>query len=416
MRTVLLLVSKDFRRKWKNPVVIIGFMLIPVVFTFILGMVFGGSEEEILPKVQVLAADNDQSLLSQMFLNSLSQGDLEKLIEIRKVEEKEGRRLLDRGKASALLIIPASFGKDVWEGRPVELLLLKNPSEQFLPQIAEEVIDTASLLFSSLFSVFSDELAAIKGFLERESLSDEDISSLSIMIKNRIEGIAKFVLPPVISLKQETISRARKQATNVSIHHYIFPALAVMFLLFICNVVFEDMLREKESGTLLRLSVSPLKFTEFIWSKTVTSALIGIFCTIFLILLGSLIFSIRWGNPVLVLFIVLSLNILIAGFISFLYSFIRTERQAGAVLSSVILIMSLVGGSMIPVENFPSFLKPVSRLTLNYWGLEAFRISILGEPVRQIIPILAGMVLAGILLSFLSSRFLERNLRKGLLR
>ena len=248
-------------------------------------------------------------------------------------------------------------------------------------------------------------------------LPDTDISAFSVQVKNRIESISKYVFPPVISLQQETITEEGKEGTeSITVHSYVLPAMAIMFLMFICNVVFSDILIEKETKTLLRLNVSRMSMTEFIWSKIVTSALIGMLCTFFLIGLGIGLFSIYWGNLFSVFLIVFCLNILVAGFIAFLYSFIKTELQAGAVLSSVILIMSLLGGSMMPVDNFPIFIQQISKLTLNFWGLKAFQLAMMNEPFGKLFPILAGMVLAGILLSFISSYFIQKNLKRGLLK
>ncbi len=414
MKNTLLLFLKDVKRKWKNPVVIVGFLFIPLVFTFLFGMIFSPDEGNILPQVNVLAADNDESLLSQFLLAAFSQGELNELVKLSKVEEEEGRKLLDKGKASALLIVPQNFGDDIWNGRRTELLLLKNPSEQFLPQIVEEITDTASLLLSGLFSVFSDEVNVIRGIAEKGEFPDEAISSLSIQMRKRIDGIAKYVFPPVISIKQRTIAGEERGPSFLSVYSYILPAMSIFFLLFICNVVFEDVLREKEKGTLVRMLVSPLKLSEFIWSKIVTSAVLGMLCTGILIIAGYAVFSINWGHPGVVFLIIFSLNILIAGFISFFYSFIRTERQAGALLTSVILVMSLLGGSMIPVENFPPFIQSFSRLTVNFWGLKAFQKAISRDPLIEILPILIGMTVVGVLLSMTCAHFLNRSLRKGL--
>lgn len=418
MRNIPILVKKDFKRKWKNPVVILGFMLIPVLFTFIFGLVFGGQEEDTLPRITLLVVDNDKSLISNFLTTAMSQGELKKMVELKPMEtEEEGRHLLGKGKASALLLVPENFGKDVLDGTNVEVLLLKNPSEQFLPLIAEEITDTTTLILSSLLSVFSEEVDTIKEFIDMDNFPDSDISALSVLVKNRIESISKYVFPPVISLKQETIKgEEEEESESISIHGYILPGMSIMFLMFICNVVFEDILREKETKTLLRLNVSRMSMTEFIWSKIVISALIGILCTLLLIGLGAALFSIYWGNFFTVFFIVLCLNICIAGFIAFLYSFIKTEQQAGAVMSSVILIMSLLGGSMVPIENFPSFMQSISKLTLNYWGLKAFRMAMMKDPFGNLLPILFGMVLAGILLSLVSSRFIQNNLKKGLIK
>lgn len=414
MRNIFQLVRKDFKRKWKNPAVILGFLFIPFVFTLIFGMVFGSGGEQTLPQVKILAVDNDQSLVSGFMLGALTQGELNELIVLEEVEELEGRKLLDGGKASALLIIPENFGDNIWEGKPTEILLLKNPAEQFLPQIAEEILDTMTLGLSSLRQVFAKELKTIRDLAELEALPDESISAISLQFKDRIEGLSKYLIPPVISIKQITLSEEKEEVSDLSVQAYILPAIAVMFLLFICNAVFEDVLTENETGTLMRLRVSPVTLREYIWSKIVTSTLIGILCTSFLIILGRIIFSIHWGDPVSVALLVLCLNILIAGFISFLFSFVRTERQAGALLTTVILLMSMLGGSMVPVENYPPAILKFSKLTLNYWGITAFKDIMRGEPLAVIMPILFFMVVAGVVLSIFGSYIMNKNLQKGI--
>lgn len=414
MRYIFHLVRKDFKRKWKNPAVILGFLFIPFVFTLIFGMVFGSGGEETLPQVKIFVVDNDQSLISGFMLGALTQGELSELIDLEELEEEEGRKLLDRGKASALLIIPENFGDNIWEGKPTEILLLKNPAEQFLPQIAEEILDTMTLGLSSLRQVFADELTTIRDLAELEALPDESISAISLQFKDRIEGLSKYLIPPVISIKQITLSEEKEEVSDMTVQAYILPAIAVMFLLFICNAVFEDVLTEKESGTLMRLRVSPVNLREYIWSKIVTSTLIGILCTSLLIILGRVIFSINWGDPVSVALLVLCLNILIAGFISFLFSFVRTERQAGALLTTVILLMSMLGGSMVPVENYPPVILKFSKLTLNYWGITAFKNIMRGEPLATLAPMLLFMVVAGVFLSILGSHFMNKNLKKDI--
>lgn len=413
MIRLLQLISKDFRRKWRSPAVILGFMLIPVVFTLIFGFVFGPADQAPRPKLKMFVADNDDSVLSRFFISSLTQGDLSQIIHTEPVEEDRGRELMDRGKASALLIIPKGFGQKIWQGQETDLLLLKNPSERFLPQIAEEIVDTASLVLSGLVSVFDDEISRIRKAVDADAFSDEDVSSVSVLIKNKIESFSKYVFPPPVSLKEQTLQEeGEKEPEEMRVEGYILPAVAIMFLLFICNVVFEDILRERDLGTLMRMQLSPLLLSEFIWSKIITSVLIGMISMAVLVAVGRVLFSIHWGNLWGLLVIIFSISLLIAGFIAFLYAFIRTERQAGALLSSVFIVISLLGGSMMPVENFPPFLQKTARFTLNYWGIKAFHKNILHDPFREILPLVAGMAAAGLILSAVGALILKRNLRR----
>jgi len=417
MRNIFLLISKDFIRKWKNPFVILGFLLMPLLFTLILGAVFGSSNEPSLPKIRVLAADNDQSLLSKLFLGAFSQGELKELIDLEIVSEIEGKKQLNKGKASALLIVPEGFQEDVFNDRSVEIMLEKNPSEQFLPQIVEEIGDTYTLLVSALFSLFSDEVKLIRNFSGEETIPDQAVSMLSLRIKNKMEGASKYVFPPVISIKQKTVVKeGEEDAEAFSFQQYVLPGISIMFLLFICNIVFEDLLRESEGGTLLRMMVSPLRINEFIWSKILTAVILGILCTYFLIFLGTVIFKIQWGAPFLLFIFVLCLNIMTAGFIAFLYSFVRTERQAGALLSTVILVMALLGGSMLPAQFFPPAIQIFSKMTINYWGIQGFYRIMDGESLVHIIPILTGMGLGGIMFAFIGSYFINVRLKRGILK
>jgi ABC-2 type transport system permease protein len=416
MKRIWLLVKKDFLKKWKNPFTILGFTMIPLLFTLIFGLVFGASGETKLPKIRVLVVDRDQSLVSRLVLSAMTQGEMAEMMDLIPMEdEEEARKRLEGGRASALLVFPPDFGSDAFDGKATELLLIKNPSEQFLPQIVEEITDTAGLLLSSLLSVFRDEVDSIRAFSGEDKITDQAVSDISISVRRRIDGMAKYVFPPAVTLKRDTIKEEdEEEDASISVHGYILPAIAIMFLLFVVNIVFEDILRERESGTLLRQMASPMHLREFIWSKMVTAALLGTLCTWLLIGLGALFFNIGWGPPLTVFLIVLALNILISGFISVFYAFIKTENQAGSIISSVIIVMSLLGGSMIPVEQFPGPIQILSRATINYWGIQAFLRSMEGSGLAEILPVMAGMAAVGLILSLVSSRLLAKNLRKGL--
>ncbi|HZX09677.1 MAG TPA: hypothetical protein VFG01_01915, partial [Acidobacteriota bacterium] len=64
----------------------------------------------------------------------------------------------------------------------------------------------------------------------------------------------------------------------------------------------------------------------------------------------------------------------------------------------------------------PPFIQKISRFTVNYWGLEAFKKNIIGDSVSQIWEIVIGMLVMGLLLSVASSFLLKKKLKKGLYR
>jgi ABC-2 type transport system permease protein len=61
-----------------------------------------------------------------------------------------------------------------------------------------------------------------------------------------------------------------------------------------------------------------------------------------------------------------------AGFGLVLAAACRSRAQLGGLSTIVVLVMSALGGSMMPRFLMPDFMKTVSRLTLNGWALDGF--------------------------------------------
>jgi ABC-type multidrug transport system permease subunit len=56
----------------------------------------------------------------------------------------------------------------------------------------------------------------------------------------------------------------------------------------------------------------------------------------------------------------------------FLAAIAKTRQQAHNLSTIVILVMSAVGGSMIPLFIMPPVLQKIALLSVNYWGIQGF--------------------------------------------
>ncbi len=56
----------------------------------------------------------------------------------------------------------------------------------------------------------------------------------------------------------------------------------------------------------------------------------------------------------------------------FLAAVAKTRQQAHNLSTIVILVMSAVGGSMIPLFIMPPVLQKIALLSVNYWGIQGF--------------------------------------------
>ena len=138
MKPILNILKKDFKRRIKSPLGIIIMMVIPVVMTALFGFVFGENARKDV-KIKVLVEDRDGSFFSQFLTRSFETPQVKKFINPVIVKKGEGEGMIKEGDASALLIIPPKFYYNLVHKKKNELIVVKNPSEQFFPQVIEDL-------------------------------------------------------------------------------------------------------------------------------------------------------------------------------------------------------------------------------------------------------------------------------------
>jgi len=98
---------------------------------------------------------------------------------------------------------------------------------------------------------------------------------------------------------------------------------------------------------------------------------------------------------------------------TFLATVAKTRQQAQNMSTIIILVMSAIGGSMIPLFIMPSILQKVALLSLNYWGIQGFydlfwRVL----PLKDILPKVLILMSIGILLTLASIQLFKKRIMK----
>jgi ABC-type multidrug transport system permease subunit len=391
----------------KAPYTIIVMLMIPIMMTGILGAIFSPSENT-LPKIKVLMVDKDKNIASKLLLGSFDTPELKEMFQVTVVDETEGKKLISKGKASALIVIPEKFSDRLIKAEKSEILVVKNPSEQFLPNVVEEFMATFSVIISGLVQVFEPELKAIDTLLEVpvEQVSIAAMVPFMEKSKTKIITLKDYLSPLLIKLKEE-VTKKKEKKTRINIFGAVLPGMSIMFLLFIIELFLRDILSEREDGKLQRIMFAPTRSMEFISARIFSGWVMGILVYLVTIIAGILLFRIDWGNY-LYLFIYVTVTCFwIASFFALLNAFFKNRNQAGAFVAPIIMVFSIFGGSMLPVSQLPAGLRSVSSFTLNHWFIQGV------EQIRTgtfpTIPF-AILLFTGILLFLLASQFLKKRI------
>lgn len=350
---------KDLRIRLRDRNTLVVMLLLPVGMTALIGFAFGG-DSGISSVEFLLVASEEGDLLTDAAAGFLSQHEL---FEVEHATEEEARRTVAAGDKSAAVIVPADLLETVFEGTPAEIRVLKDPASDIKAGIVQSMVEQ----FVSYMSAGS---ALGRGVYETmnsdEPLTDSEQLALWAWMFTWMRDA--WTEPPVALKASDT------DTEDFDIHAYFAPGLAVLFLLFTMLGSAKTIHEERESGTYERLMTAPLSRASVIAGKMMGSYVLAATQILILIALGSLLFGIRWGShPGATIVMALVTAAGATSLAMVIAAAARTGSQTDNVGTAFILIMSLLGGSMWPIEQAPAALQRFGRFTFNYWAHGGFK-------------------------------------------
>jgi len=411
MRRLFLILANDVRRHLKAPLVMVIFIVIPLAMTGLIGLVFAPrAEESQLPPISVLLVDHDKSLASKLLLGTFDVDQMKKMFQVTVTDEIEGRKRMEDGKASAMVVIPERFTLDLLEIKPVTLLVVKNPAEQFLPDVVEEFMNTMAVMLSAAVQAFADEARGIRAMINSPlaSISWEALAPELGKAQKKMIAVEKYLNPLLIRLSEEQTKAAgaKTKFSQTDLFSAVLPGMAIMFLLFIVQTLMRDLLSEREDGKLRRMMTTPLRPLELIGARLLGGWIMGMAVLLVMVGVGSLIFRATWGPFGYFLLLGAAGSFWTASFFGLLHALFRNRNQAGALSAPIILAFSLFGGSMMNPEAMPKAFRTIGILTPNRWFIDGAALVRDGR-----IPLAALLILAasGLILMALAVAALRRR-------
>jgi ABC-type multidrug transport system permease subunit len=189
---------------------------------------------------------------------------------------------------------------------------------------------------------------------------------------------------------------------------------AILMLLFSVAGVGTSILEEKENGTINRLLYSPLKSSSILFGKMLFAFFISILQLTAMFLFAWLVFNMDLTvNIPALLFMIIATAFAVSSFGIFLAALAKTRQQALNLSTMIILIMSAIGGSMIPLFIMPSILQKIALLSVNYWGIQGFYdIFWRMLPLKAILPKILILMSIGIVMTTVSIQLFKKRILK----
>lgn len=184
---------------------------------------------------------------------------------------------------------------------------------------------------------------------------------------------------------------------------YFVPGILGVIFILICTIMTSvSIVREKETGTMSVLLVSPVRPITIMLAKMVPYLALSIINLVIILLLTYYILDVPMAGGIMPIFGVSLLYLVLALSLGLLISIV-SRTQVAALLQCALLLLSpaiLFSGMIYPLENLPEWLRPASWLMPATWYISAIRkLMIEGLPISYVlreIAIMAAMT-SGIL-------------------
>ena len=414
MKKLFLIGIKDLKLVFRDRAALTFMLLAPFLLTvgmgFVTGRFSGGSSG--LSDIPVIVVNLDHEQLGGALADVFSSQELADLMEpTASSDPGAARRLIDDDQATAAVIIPVGFTQSIIPTQgiafdenyvqpdPVQIEVYTNPTRPTSAGVIKAIVDEfVSRVEEGRTSGMTSMLQlAAGGFITSANAETESRDLFQNV--NETEST-------VITLKTNTQGA---EAVEFDILAYMAPGMALLFLMYTVSYGGRSILQERSQGTLPRLLISPTSNAQVLGGKVLGIFLMGVAQVGILILASTIFFRVQWGDSLGILALILATALGATGWGVLITALARTPAQVGSVGSALMLIFGILGGSFINLEQMPPFLRTISKITPNAWGLDGFTTLALGGTVSNLREPITALFIMGVVLFSVSVVLFNRQ-------
>ena len=397
------LFKKDLKIFFSDKRSVVLTFLLPIILISLFAYAYGGmgGNSNKPEPTNILVVDLDKTEHTKIMIANLDSLSGLKVFE---GELSKSRELVIKGEYSSALIFHKGFKDSIEASKKMPLELVYDKGQEMEIGMLQPVI-----------------LSTIKSSAKRQQIKRSIETAPNNSIPNQDERTSENSLIDTSSFNENDINSdlimtsivGEKVEVNFGLIQAV-SGVSILMLLFSVAGIGSSILEEKENGTLKRLLYSPLKNTVILYGKMLTTFFIAIIQLSVMFLFSWLAYGldITMNLPALILMIIAT-AFAVTSFGIFLAAVSKTRQQAQSLSTLIILIMSAVGGSMIPLAIMPAIMKKIAVFSLNYWGIQGFYdIFWRSLSLIEILPRVFVLIGMGLFMTFISIRLYKRNILK----
>ncbi len=166
---------------------------------------------------------------------------------------------------------------------------------------------------------------------------------------------------------------------NMNYHVFMVPGILVLLVTIIgSSFASNNIVREKEMGTIEQINVSPIKKWQFILGKLIPFWMLALTVLTFGLTIARLVYGIVPLGHYITIYIFAAIYLLaILGLGLLLSTYAQTQQQSMLVSFFITMIFNLLSGLFTPIESMPVWAQMITKFNPVSYFIEVMRMVVL---------------------------------------
>jgi ABC-2 type transport system permease protein len=335
-------------------------------------------------KISLIVFNKDKGLLGEQLIEAFRKIGLFKLqVADSTMPDHEITSVMYSKDALVAVVIPERFTSFIqYKADEIATRALKDPdSIQIKSSTTAELPDSLLMYYHPVMQASFRQ--SIEGALRSsvQVIQGETIVKRLYAAVNQKEvptDLEKQILFSQLPITEIPVSRSGSRTVPNASQHNV-PAWTIFAMFFIVLSLGGTMVREKNSGSFIRLKTMPASYLHALFSKQLVYLMVTILQAAVIFAIGNKIFpfiglpALHLPKDIWALLIVTS----VTGYCAVNYAicvgvFANTAEQSNGFGAISILIMAALGGLIVPSFAMPAHLQKLLQISPLHWALEAY--------------------------------------------
>ncbi|RPJ61503.1 MAG: ABC transporter permease [Acidobacteria bacterium] len=381
MRETIAIAVKDLRLLLRDKAGFFFVFFFPLLIAIFFGTLFVNEGRQ-TNRLRVFVIDEDDTAASRSFVGRLK-GAPE--LDARPASRAEALNRVRRGEGTAYIAVLRGFGEgNVFGDNPPAVELGVDPSRKAEQGLLEgALMKYASERLSELFTDPAKSMSSLQQsreqVLNNPNMSAADREKVASFLGDLSSVMSRAPQGQSGGQPQGKFEPLRIQNADVQVHwegppssyDVTFPQ-GVMWGILGCAAAFGiSLVTERTRGTLVRLRMAPIGRGQILAGKALACFMTMVGLSVTLLAFGRLVFGVRPDSLPKLALALIAVGLCFVGIMMLLSVLGRTEQAAGGIGWAVLLVMSMLGGGMLPLFFMPKWLQAVSHFSPVKWGILA---------------------------------------------